>query len=121
MNLPHRLRDIIINSYEFAAVNIISRKGSPGMIDIKRGVKQGCSLSPRPLNTCIDPLLRRLNDSDVEKYSFRYNNKELDNLTAQAYADDILIFSNSYDDLTKLMMIVYDFLIISKISLNPKK
>jgi hypothetical protein len=42
------------------------------------------------------------------------------NLTAQTYADDILLFSNSYDNISNLLGIVEDFLVISTISLNPK-
>jgi hypothetical protein len=115
------LKKVIINSYDGANVNIHSKGGNSGEIIIKRGVKQGCPLSPLLFNSCIDPLLRRLNEPGMKQFGFSMDDEEEHNLTAQAYADDILLFSDSYQHLRTVLDIVEDFLRISKISLNPKK
>jgi hypothetical protein len=44
-----------------------------------------------------------------------------DYLIAQAYADDILLFSDSYEHMIDLLGIVNDFNYESNIQLNPKK
>jgi hypothetical protein len=109
MNLPEGLRRVIIDSYNEAKVNIISKGGNSGNIDVKRGVKQGCPLSPLLFNSCIDPLFRRLNRSDSKEYGFEMDDIADHNLRAQAYADDILLFAESYSNLRVLMGIVEDF------------
>jgi hypothetical protein len=102
-------------------VNIISKGDNSGQIKIRRGVKQGCPLSLLLFNNYIDPFLRTLNENDVKEFGVKLDDILEHNLTAQTYADDILLFAYSYDSLRKLMGKVENFLTISKISLNRKK
>jgi hypothetical protein len=51
----------------------------------------------------------------MKQFGFNMDDEEEHNLTAQAYADDFLIFSDSYQNLRTLLDTVEDFLRISKI------
>jgi hypothetical protein len=42
-------------------------------------------------------------------------------VTAQAYADGILLFANSFDNMHTLFDVVADFICESNVQLNPKK
>jgi hypothetical protein len=55
-------------------------------IDIKKGVKQCCSLSPLQFNICMDPLISFLRKSE----GFGYRTVELAQTVVQAYVDDMI-------------------------------
>jgi hypothetical protein len=51
MNFPQTIRELVMDSYFQGNVNIYSKKGMTNPIAIKRGVKQGCPLSPLLFNS----------------------------------------------------------------------
>ena len=56
-------------------------RGSPDIcIDIARGVKQGCPLSPLPFVICYDVLIQQIDDID-----------DIDSISPHACADDLAI------------------------------
>jgi hypothetical protein len=113
------IREVIMDSYNGATVKVITLNGSTENIHINRGVKQGCPLSPILFDICINPLIEKLNSKELRKFGSYWNAE--DGVTAQAYADDILLFANSYYSLQQLVEIVNDFNWHSNIQLNPKK
>jgi hypothetical protein len=121
LNLPEAVRNVIINSYDDASVQITTIKGKTEDIQIKKGVKQGCSLSSALINACIDPLVRRLNSSDMKQYGVALDENEQNNFKIQPFSDVIRLFANSYESLDVLMNVLYDFLNLAKIQLNPLK
>ena len=76
-------------------------------LDISRGVKQGCPLSPILFALCYDPLLHALNS--------------IDNNTNCAFADDLAISSPSLSSIIASMPIIDDFKAISGLGINVDK
>jgi exonuclease III len=76
MNFDKTLLKIIknLNSKQFATINHLNAKSLK--FEIRKGVKQGCPLSPFLFNICIDGLIRELNSIGP----------------TLAFADDIVIF-----------------------------
>jgi retron-type reverse transcriptase len=61
LGISNNITGMIMDSYEEPTVQLTSKNGYTGDITLKRGVKQGCPLSPILFNACIDPLIKRLN------------------------------------------------------------
>lgn len=94
----------IINSYRDSSTKIISNNRRSNSICFRKGVKQGCPLSPTLFNICIEPLLARLNACKEDGYHW------LDSATTvQAYADDIIVFSDSEVGMKNLLSVVEHF------------
>jgi hypothetical protein len=78
-------------------------------------------LSPVLFDICIDPLIEKLSSAQYNEDGFYWGFQKEDGVTAQANADDILLFSSSYQGLTNLFNVVQDFIYESNIHLNTKK
>ena len=76
-------------------------------IFIRRGVKQGCPLSPFLFAISYDPLLRQLN--------------KINNLTNHAFADDLACSSGNLDSILKATKIIQAFSEISGLGINAHK
>jgi hypothetical protein len=61
LNLCKPIRNITLDSYIPATVKIVTLDGLTNEINIKRGVKQGCPLSPILFDMCVNPLIEKLN------------------------------------------------------------
>jgi hypothetical protein len=118
--LNREMTSVILDSYVGSSTKIVASKGMSDQVIIDKGIKQGCPLSPTLFHMCIDPLLRRLHFFKKElDYGFGHDNTEHFN-AVQAYADDALLFSNSRENLDRILEIVYDFFDLTKIYLNAK-
>jgi hypothetical protein len=79
---------------------ISTAEGFSSLINIKKGVKQGCPLSPALFDISIDSLIQTISKMHF-KDGFKHikdENKTVSE-TIQAYADDLILFSDSVDDL----------------------
>jgi hypothetical protein len=103
LGLHKRLSNVIIDSYHEAKVKIVTLNGMTGEINIACGIKQGCPLSPVLFDICRDPLIDKLSSNQFKENGFYWGNQIEDGITAQAYVDDILLFSGSYEGLTKFV------------------
>jgi hypothetical protein len=110
---------MIMDSYRNTTVKIIVLDGQTEEITFKRGVKQGCPLSPVLFDICVSQLIEKLNSSELKRFGYYWNDEN--GVTAQAYPDDILLFSNSYESVVTLVGVVNDFNWGSNIQLNSKK
>jgi hypothetical protein len=117
LGIPTRLRNLIMDSYKDSQVRIWSNGSASRPIDIKKGVKQGCPLSPLLFNICVDPLLSFIRKFDEADYS----TSELGSTTIQAYADDMLLVANSAEKLQILINRAKSFFDFANIKLNPAK
>ena len=92
-----------------------------GKILWKRGVLQGCPLSPLLFNSCIDPFLthieRFMNESGV---SFTQDAKTY-TITAQAYADDIVLIANNIEGARSQITCLETFADIAGLKIAPQK
>ncbi|GMO19738.1 MAG: hypothetical protein Ta2E_10790 [Mycoplasmoidaceae bacterium] len=118
MGFPRKVIRIVMNTYRNASIQIQTRKGYSENIPIGKGVKQGYPLSPLLFNIAIDPFLRRLNEH-FKELGYEYDNGKT--ITAQAYADDLLIFSKVNQEMKTIMRAVEDFMDYARILFNPKK
>jgi hypothetical protein len=57
----------------------------------------------------------------MKQYGFKVNDNLDDNIVCQAYADDILLFAEGYDNIRKLLDTLNSYLVFAQISLNPSK
>jgi hypothetical protein len=80
-----------MNSYQNSQVRIWSAGPASSAIDIKKGVKHGCPLSPLLFNICVDLLISYLRKAS----DFGYNTDELSGSISQSYADDMILVSDS--------------------------
>ena len=82
--------------------------------NIKRGVKQGCVMSPDLFNLYNEVILRNLDESE----GLKANGENLNNLR---YADDTSLLAGSEEDLQRLLNIVVEESEKLGLSLNVKK
>jgi hypothetical protein len=82
VSIPEEIRKVIMNTYENAYINIISKDGETDKVQIKKRLKQGCPLSLTHFNLGIDPLLRYLNEQFKDYgYNMNINNSKTMNVT----------------------------------------
>nr|BAX24491.1 reverse transcriptase [Beryx splendens] len=107
--------DLISNSYE-GRTTILKAKGSYSReIRLKMGVKQGDPLSPLLFNLAIDPLLCKL---DKVGEGAIVDGIEI---TSLAFADDIVLLSNSWSGMRKNLKILEVFCELTGLTLNVMK
>uniref|UniRef100_A0A3Q2UN73 ribonuclease H n=1 Tax=Fundulus heteroclitus TaxID=8078 RepID=A0A3Q2UN73_FUNHE len=94
----------IMDSYHKAYTKIETANGSSAVIKIRLGVKQGDPMSPVLFNLAIDPLLhfleRKGRGFEAAGHSF----------TSLAYADDLILVSDSRRGLQRNLNILQEFL-----------
>jgi hypothetical protein len=121
VGMQAELQKIIMSTYKDAYINIQSKEGETEDIHIGKGVKQGCSLSPTLFNLGIDTLLRYLN-REFKEYGYDMNIDGRRSMkVVQAYADDLLIFSDNRKNLNVFTETVCDFMKFARINFNPEK
>jgi hypothetical protein len=90
-----RLKNLIMDSYKDSQVRILSNGKASEPICIKKGVEQGCPLSPLLFDICVDPLITYIKRAQVNGYV----TDDLGDVRIQAYADDMILMSDSEDKL----------------------
>ncbi len=74
--------------------------GLSASVPVKRGIRQGCSLSGQLYSIAIEPLLRRIR-RDLKGFSIP-NDVNCNKIVLSAYADDVTVFINGQDDVINL-------------------
>jgi hypothetical protein len=86
-----------MDSYKNTTVRIWSCGTASNPVEIKKGVKQGCPLSPLLFDLCVDPLITLIKKHTEDGYVA----DGLGSATIQAYADDMILISNSEEGLQR--------------------
>ena len=97
-------RDIIMISAKIR--HVMSYRHMAGLseqINITRGVKQGCPLSPTLFIIFLEPLMLLIEDSNK---GYEIDNRKI---PRGAYADDMVLHTNRNSDLQALMYLTSDY------------
>ena len=106
---------LVENAYKNCSTRVRTGDGYTKDIAIRVGVKQGDPLSPLLFNLAIDPLLCTLEEQGV---GFGLDG---DKVTVLAYADDLVMFSDSWDGMSKNMSILEAFCDLTGLRVNTAK
>ena len=108
---------IIKDIYQGSTTKIITQQFTSKKINVKKGTKQGCPVSPLLFNLCLEPLFKAINSLNSEDgYSVTWNNKSV-SFNALAYADDLLIISESLNGMNNILKVCYWFFKYSNLGL----
>lgn len=118
---PLEFISLIDDLYSGSTTKIVTNKVSSEDIDVKIGTKQGCPVSPLLFNLCLEPLfeaITKINKNDG--YTFRYG-ETTRSFHILAYADDILLISNSISGMENMLKTCERFCKYSRMVLAPSK
>lgn len=114
---PQEMIGLIKATYDNTTTKIhVPKTGTSDTIRINCGVKQGCPLSPLMFNLCLDPLLLSFEKDDIDGFHFNGTS-----ITAQAYADDLILFSDSERGMNNLLDKVTRFCEYTGMKVQPAK
>jgi hypothetical protein len=120
-NFPIWMQRIVMDMYR-GATSMIEMKGiRSNKIGWKRGVKQGCPLSPLLFNLCLEPLLQAVKTKCEGYGAFVGRAEEKVEFAVQAYADDIIFISREAKGIRKMLKVLEEFVNWSRMEVNVKK
>ena len=106
----------VMDAYSNATTRYVINGSTSDPIFINRGVRQGCPLAPTLFNLCIEGLLERLTRQTEDGVTIE------DTVVAvQAYADDLILVSDTEEGLRKLATTLERFCLATSIDINVKK
>jgi hypothetical protein len=120
-NFPSWMQNIVIDMYRGATSIIEAKGGRSEKIGWKRGVKQGCPLSPLLFNLCLEPLLQAVERICTGCGVFVGPAGEKQEFTVQAYADDIIFISKDPRGIDQMLRVLDHFVDWSQMEVNVKK
>lgn len=114
-NFPPHFIKIIEDLYNNTTVDIITAHGLTEPIPVENGVRQGDPLSCQIFLLWINPLLTYLEDSGL---GYTINKETVPGLS---FADDLVAFADSYDNINKIYKIITDFCDYTGSKINAAK
>jgi hypothetical protein len=124
MGLPDILIDTVMNIYEGATTVIQVPTGVSSPINWKSGTVQGCPLSPTLFNICLESFLRLMDRPEFRQYGFKVidkNDNEVTSVNVAAYADDLILYSETRDGAQAMLDALADFCNYSGMEVNVSK
>ena len=113
VGFDEKLINIVKNCYKDSTNIIQTISFKSKRFVVRKGVKQGCPLSPLLFDLAIDPLLRVINA--------KHKDEGFKGIAIQAYADDLLLISKSENGLKNILETVDVFCNYAKLKINVKK
>jgi hypothetical protein len=118
---PEWTRRLVQDIYKGASSFIDLRGDKTESISVRKGVKQGCPLSPLLFNLCLEPLLQLLRTTYTEMGAFVGEGESAIEISHQAYADDIALISERPEGIQEMLNGLAHFTKWSKMEVNVKK
>lgn len=88
-------------------------------IPIRKGIKQGCPLSPLVFVLALQPLINEITLHHSND-GYKISNSDM-RVTVQAYADDVILFSDTIQGMNRLIRVVEQFMQYTKFKVNASK
>lgn len=103
LGVPGIIADYIQNMYKDCSTTVSGSNGE-ATINLKRGVKQGCPLSPFLFNAMMNPVLKFISNAG--------NGVEMDGeqVSVMAFAEDTVLFSRDAGSAASDLKILHTFL-----------
>jgi hypothetical protein len=102
LGVEHRFIDLLRAIYRDSATSVRLGNNETGLLEVERGVKQGCVLSPLLFALVMSSLTRKLDSLEGAKYTGGQ-------IPCLLYADDILLCANNAGDLQKSLDVATGF------------
>jgi hypothetical protein len=118
---PEWLCRLVKEMYTGASSVIEGRGTRTEHIAWKRGVKQGCPLSPILFNLCLEPFIEAIHRKhEGQGVKVETGDKEVE-VKIQAYADDIILVSSESDSIQSMLGTLEEFTHWSRMEVNTSK
>jgi hypothetical protein len=122
LGFPPEFVELVEDLYTGASSVISLPTGDTEPIPWMSGVKQSCPLSPLLFNICVEPLLRKL--QTMRHLGYKAETKYLGeqiNINVLAYADDLILISETEEGMSALLEELSRFCEFSLMEVNPAK
>ena len=100
MGIPDHLTCLLRNLYAGQEATVRTGYGTTEWFKIRKGVHQGCILSPRLFNLCAEHIMRN-SGLDEARAGIKIARRNIDNLR---YADDTTLMAEREEELKSLLM-----------------
>jgi hypothetical protein len=124
MGLPETQIQTVMTIYEGATTKISVPTGTSEPINWRSGTVQGCPLSPTLFNICLESFLRLMEKDEFKQYPFQVmdlDNNPVTSINVAAYADDLILFSETREGAQAMLDALADFCNYSGMEVNVKK
>ena len=120
MNCHYKITNLIINLYQEQLAAVRLESGLTDWLLVKRGVRQGCILSPPIFSMYTETIMRKV-EADGELTSFNAVKMQGKEVKELRYADDTVLFAQTPEGLRRLLQSVKTHSESSGLYLNAKK
>jgi hypothetical protein len=118
---PEWTQRLVQDIYNGTSSFIDLRGDRTDAITVRKGVKQGCPLSPLLFNLCLEPLLQLLKTAYKGEGAFDGKGESAIEISHQAYADDIALISQRPEGIQEMLKGLAHFTKWSQMEVNVKK
>jgi hypothetical protein len=118
---PKWIIDIIKDMHTDASSTIEIDGFRSDPIAWRKGVKQGCPLSPLLFNLCLEPLIQAIEHDGEARGAFVHVGDDFIEFLIQAYADDVLLLSQHREGIERQLEILKDYVDWSRTNVNVGK
>ena len=117
MGIPHHLTCLLRNLYRGQEATVRTGHGTTDWSQIRKGVHQGCILSPHLFNLHAEYIIRNAR-LDAAQAGIKVEGRNINNLR---YADDTTLMAESEEELKSLLMKVKEESAKAGLKLNIQK